>query len=269
MSNNIQQIHDLTQATEVNSTDVIAIDTGSATYKVPMSLLVSLMRALGLTPASIGAVAKSGDTMTGDLTLPHLNVQSGSRYTNIHFRDSNGVPRGLIWSDGESGRIFFRSINPSVANANVGSIYTEYYLYQSSLTSGSVSYKIYTERDIIPVDHGGTGATGVAAASENLGLAMAFNGTDWTLATLYPKMAKVPLPNSAMIWVSPTVSKLLSNNKVNAYCTIVASNTGSGSWRFLAFSNDGNIYNWGLSGWTSASATPTIGTVYKLTGTAI
>lgn len=230
-----------------------------------------------ITPAALnnmedgieGSLQKSGGTMTGNLAIPHLNVQSGGRYTNIYMLDSDGVPRGLIWSDGQTGSIFFRSINPNVPSEQVGSVYTDYTLPASTLTSGSAAYKIYTERDTIPVDHGGTGATGVAAASENLGLAMVFNGTDWTLATLYPKMAKVPLPNSAMIWVSPTVSKLLSNNKVNAYCTIVASPTGSGSWRFLSFSNDGNIYNWGLSGWTSASATPTIGTVYKLTGTAI
>lgn len=218
---------------------------------------------------NIGAVAKSGDTMTGNLTMPHLNVQSGSRYTNIHLRDSNGVPRGLIWSDGESGRIFFRSINPNVASGDVESIYTEYFLYQSTLTSGSVSYKIYSERDTIPVDHGGTGATGVTNAVENLGVALAMNDDEWTLATMYPKMTKVPVPGSALLWVSSTVSKLLSGNKINSYCTIVASRTNANSWRFLAFSNDGNIYNWGLSGWTSASATPTIGTVYKLTGTAI
>lgn len=125
---------------------------------------------------NLGAVAKTGDTMTGDLTLPHLNVQSGGRYTNIHMRDSNGVPRGLIWSDGQSGRIFFRSIHPDVPSGQVGSIYTEYYLYQSSITSGDpASYKIYSERDTIPVNHGGTGATTAIGAKAALGLGTTTN----------------------------------------------------------------------------------------------
>lgn len=427
-----------------------------------------------IVPDSIGAVAKSGDTMTGDLALPHLNMQSGSRYTNIHLRDSNSVPRGQIWSDGESGRIFFRSINPNVASGDVGSYYTEYYLYQSSLTDSSVSYKIYSERDTIPVNHGGTGATTPAAArtnleitpanigalpisggtmtgsinfsdssshnvggvsyvhdtngtdrtyliartldgssniqlgvkrngdnslsyhftdpaqfrqdagitpanigavaktgdtmsgnlttsgdvlaefvslrattnpalfykksdkttnfasiygitssqrllfrewtpntnyyedyylpaptsssndtygilttkiavnvaqggtgatsaydaAENLGLSMAFNGSDWTLATMYPKMSKVPVPGSVFLWLSPTSVGLLSGNAISGYCSCVASTTGSGKWRFMSFSTsdsgDAYVYIWNISGWTSTSATPTIGAIRRV-----
>lgn len=211
-----------------------------------------------------GKVAKSGDTMTGDLTVPHLNVQSGSRYTTIYMRDSNGVPRGLIWSDGESGRIFFRSINPNVASGNVGSIYTEYYLYQSSLTSGSESHKIYSERDTIPVNHGGTGATSVVDALENIGISMSFNGPDWTLATMYPHMIKVPVPGTAFLWLSPTASGLLSGNAISSYCTCIASRTGASSWRFMVFNGSGDVFVWDMSNWTSASATPTIGTVNRI-----
>ncbi|MBR4711083.1 MAG: hypothetical protein IKP10_03555 [Clostridia bacterium] len=211
-----------------------------------------------------GAVEKTGDEMTGNLTLPHLNVQSGDRYSNIHFRDSNNVPRAMMWGDGQTGRLFFRSIHPDVAAANVGSIYTEYYLYQSALTSGSVSYRIYSERDTIPVDHGGTGATGAYDAAENLGLAMAFNGSDWTLATMYPKMIKVPVPGSALLWLSPTSVGRLSGNAISAYCTCIASRTGPSSWRFMAFNGSGDVFVWDMSNWTSASATPTIGTIRRV-----
>lgn len=232
MSNNIQQIHDLSQATEVNSTDVIAIDTGSATYKVPMSLLVSLMGALGLTPANIGAMAASPNS----IELNPGSGQSHGGFIDFHYAGSSADYTSRI-IENASGRLHI----------------------PGELTLGTP----------LGIGNGGTGATSAYDAAENIGVALAMNGDEWTLATMYPKMTKVPVPGSALLWVSPTVSKLLSGNKINSYCTIVASRTNASSWRFLLFSNDGNIYNWGLSGWTSASATPTIGTVYKFTGTAI
>lgn len=99
-------------------------------------------------------------------------------------------------------------------------------------------------------------------------LDMAFNG-DWTLADMYPIMAKVTVPGSALLWLSPSSSGLLSGDKVQAYCTCIASRTNASSWRFMAFTGASEVYTWTLSGWSSASATPTIGTVYRLAGTAI
>ena len=230
-----------------------------------------------ITPAALnnmedgieGSLQKSGGTMNGNLTTPHINVQSGGRYTNIYMLDSDGVPRGLIWSDGESGRIFFRSINPDVAAADVSSYFTEYYLYQSSLTSGNVSYRIYSERDTIPVDHGGTGATGGMDAAENIGVALSFNDSGVTLAAMYPRMTNVPIAGTAMLWLHSAAASLLSGGKITSYCTCIASRTNSANWRFMAFTGAAEVYTWTISGWSSASATPTIGTVYKLTGTAI
>lgn len=99
-------------------------------------------------------------------------------------------------------------------------------------------------------------------------LDMDFNG-DWTLADMYPIMAKVTVPGSALLWLSPSSSGLLSGNKVRAYCTCIASRTNASSWRFMAFTGASEVYTWTLSGWSGASATPTIGTVYRLAGTAI
>ena len=115
-----------------------------------------------------GAVEKTGDEMTGNLTLPHLNVQSGGRYSNIHFRDSNDVPRGMMWGDGDTGRIFFRSINPNVAAADVGTIYTDYSLPASDLTTGSATYKIavqQTQNVTATTDSNGNISLGLSAAS--------------------------------------------------------------------------------------------------------
>lgn len=103
---------------------------------------------------------------------------------------------------------------------------------------------------------------------ENLNVSLAFNG-DWTLADMYPVMAKVAVPGSAMLWLSPSSSGLLSGNKVRAYCTCIASRTNASSWRFMAFTGASEVYTWTLSGWSGASATPTIGAVYRLAGTAI
>lgn len=205
---------------------------------------------------------------SNSLTVPWLIAKSGERHTCIQMRDINGVPRGYIYSDGQTGSIFFRSINPNVPSGQVGSVYTDYTLPASEKVSSSnpksVSYKIYSERDTIPVDHGGTGATSVTNAVKNLGLSMAFNGSDWTLATMYPDMSKVPVPGSVFLWLSPTSVGLLSGNSVSKWCTCIASRTNASDWRFLAFTNDGYIYNWGMSGWSSASATPTFGTVNRI-----
>lgn len=100
-------------------------------------------------------------------------------------------------------------------------------------------------------------------------LDMAFNG-DWTLADMYPVMAKVTVPGSALLWLSPSSSGLLSGNKVRAYCTCIASRTNLSNWRFMAYSgSDAYVYVWHIEGWSGASATPTIGMVYRFAGTAI
>lgn len=99
-------------------------------------------------------------------------------------------------------------------------------------------------------------------------LDMAFNGT-WTLANMYPVMAKVAIPGSAMLWFSPDNVGLLSGGKVQVWCTAIASRTSASNWRFMAFTGASEVYTWTLSGWSSASATPTIGNVYKLTGTLV
>lgn len=101
-------------------------------------------------------------------------------------------------------------------------------------------------------------------------LDIAFNGDSWTLADMYPIMAKVAVPGSALLWLSPTSSGLLSGEKVRAYCTCIASRTNQSNWRFMAFGgSDAYVYVWHIDGWSGASATPTIGTVYRLAGTAI
>lgn len=116
------QIHDLTQATGVNGTDVLPIDTGSATYKVPASLLISALKNIGnlptgvkgnaestyrtgnvnLTPANVGALASSGGILTGS-----VRWQMGVDYSSptetvskslIQAMDNSDTPRHQILS---------------------------------------------------------------------------------------------------------------------------------------------------------------------------
>lgn len=122
----------------------------------------------------------------------------------------------------------------------------------------------------LSVGDAATTRSNLGITAENLNVSLAFNGTDWTLADMYPIMANVAVPGSALLWLSPTASRLLSGGKVNAYCTVVASRTTMSNWRFMAYGgSDAYVYVWHIEGWSGASATPTIGTVYRLAGTAI
>ena len=105
---------------------------------------------------------------SNSLTVPWLIAKSGGRYTCIQMQDINGVPRGYIYLDGQTGRIFFRSINPNVAAADVGTIYTDYSLPASDLTTGSATYKIavpQTQNVTATTDSNGNISLGLAAAS--------------------------------------------------------------------------------------------------------
>ena len=121
----------------------------------------------------------------------------------------------------------------------------------------------------LAVTSGGTGAETLYDVAENLAFSLAFNGNNWTLANMYSKMSKVPVPGNVMLWLDPSASSALSGGKISAYCTVVASRTNTTNWRFMAFVDSGYMYTWRLENWTSSSATPTIGTVYRFSGTAI
>ena len=109
---------------------------------------------LGITPANISAVAKTGDTMTGP-----LNVRSD----------------GIALINPSKGNL---SLYMHISNVNNGEfgIYSNGYYNGSNFVSDS-NWLVY--RDIngvtrlgnaVPVDNGGTGATTAAGARTNLGI---------------------------------------------------------------------------------------------------
>lgn len=98
---NMIQIHELNEASSVAATDVLAIDTGDATLKLKASKLTTGVKGnaessyrtgnVNLTPANIGAVSKAGDTMTGKLTLPSIELKpnTGGGFIDFHFDGSS------------------------------------------------------------------------------------------------------------------------------------------------------------------------------------
>lgn len=54
-------------------------------------------------------VKKSGDTMTGELTVPSSISIAGPGNRHVWFKDSAGVEKGLIYSDGNTGNVNIRA----------------------------------------------------------------------------------------------------------------------------------------------------------------
>ena len=115
------QIHELPEAVNVTATDVIAIDTGTETYRVPASILIAALKSIGslvtgvkgdkestyrtgdvnITPANIGAIPSEGGEVTGPISMT-TNDDYDAAHTDVisHFlmalTDVNGVSRHQV-----------------------------------------------------------------------------------------------------------------------------------------------------------------------------
>ena len=101
----------------------------------------------------------------------------------------------------------------------------------------------------------------------NLGAAPYINLVNLTTwAAIYNALSVLANQNVANVFVGPDSAALLTNNIVDAVLTgtVSASNKTSGNFDFIvAEANGKKAYNWRVSGLSSASATPTVGTVYS------
>lgn len=132
---------------------------------------------LEITPLNIGAVAKSGDTMTGPLTVTQtcnssnyrgngglkIALATGSIYPRISFFNSDNQLTGEF--SVATSRVSFTSYNQGNT--------TDYEVYRLptptvALGEGSQSYNILTTKAPVSIDQGGTGATTFAQAQANL-----------------------------------------------------------------------------------------------------
>lgn len=116
--------------------------------------------------ANLGAVAKAGDTMTGNLgikaTWPSI----------LLYANSGTQETGAITSHRDNGRVYI------VEHSTDG---TKEEYYQLPIADGTGTYSILTSKSAVGIPQGGTGATTPAGAKENLGIPIVlFNDSSGT-----------------------------------------------------------------------------------------
>ena len=135
---------------------------------------------VNLTPANIGAVAKTGDTITGPLTM-NSNLFGALGSTGFRITDESGALSYLCTADDfyGSGGGWNHFI---ICNHGDGATYYNYvlrlpfednpkYKRQMSSTSNQTPwYDFLTSEKTVSVLQGGTGATDAAGARNNIGL---------------------------------------------------------------------------------------------------
>ena len=117
-----------------------------------------------ITPADIGAVAKSGDTMTGGLTAPSISVKAN--LPMYYLRDENNLDYAHMRGDNTDHHIIFRMTTPGGSPQ----LFEDYNLPNPTIQSGPAGYFILTTKSPVTVPQGGTGATTFEGARNNLGI---------------------------------------------------------------------------------------------------
>ena len=111
---------------------------------------------------NIGAVKKSGDTMTGDLIAPRYVVKGtddGWDGMDI-LRSSDGEYRCGVTAMGGANNLVFREKKPNGA--------TEYYKLPIPTVTDDAWYNILTDKSPVTIAQGGTGSTTRAGAIDTL-----------------------------------------------------------------------------------------------------
>lgn len=144
--------------------------------------------------------------------------------------------------------------------------------------------------DPVTVEHGGFGGTTVAQARTNLSvyskaetdsaiaqstatLNLHFSANDNTWDRIYNIVSSMSNNASAFFVANGAAANVLTGGKQSAVIKglISCANATSGVYDFMAFTGYQSqyIWIWRISALSSASATPTVGTVYRFTGTAL
>ena len=159
--NKLDGIEDSANNTVVDST-LDAASTNPVQNKVVHDAINELSDAVSdITPDSINAVKKTGDAMTGTLTVPYLAIKSGSgnMYPGAVFRASD--------QEQNSGQINFNANNRRfyVTEKCLDTDYSETYFLPTpdSLRTADASYQILTNKDVVSIPQGGTGVGTIPA----------------------------------------------------------------------------------------------------------
>lgn len=191
--------------------------------------------------------------------IHELNTYSGTPAAGTYFAADNGTTTTKLDYDALATAIIAKlGGNPvTIAHGGTGA---------TSAADARTALSVYTKAQ---TDSAISTAVNTATADINLNV----DGT--TFATLYAILSKIPNSASAACYFTTNAASTLSGSKVTSgggavvsrfsggstFAIMMAGNTGSGS--------SNAIYTWRVTGWSSASTTPTISTVYRYSGTAI
>lgn len=115
---------------------------------------------------TMGAVLKTGDTMTGALITPATYAKGD--YPSHGYMNADGTPVVLMQVDASNHRL---AIHQKRGGANVWDSNEAYLLPDPNLDqTATVLYDILTSKNSVTVAQGGTGASDAATARTNLGI---------------------------------------------------------------------------------------------------
>lgn len=252
------------------------------------AIIMAISTIKNITPANIGAVAKTGDTMTGSLMLASgTSIYQATSPIMFFRREDDTNNESLLTAifcttntvNGKrvGDRLYFRHYAHNDSGDTVG--YWEQYrlpAFAGDATS-SKTYEILTSKSPVTIPQGGTGATNAPTARANLGITPANIGasiflgsSDTTAALLYNKLEDLELNRSVSIRVSDGAIQSLSGKSISGgYGTVVKGNVESGTL-VLYFDICYLAGNYRHAFTTRVSQTTiTPGAVYSYTGTAL
>lgn len=210
---------------------------------------------LEITPANIGAVAKSGDTMTGVLNINSNIIQTAGYIKGENYSATNHALK--LGHSGDDHMKFFE----------YGGVFT---FYQSRGGTDTAIFQIKNglSDTPLPVNNGGTGATTGAQALINMGASIYLNTS--TISTLYDILKNLETNYPVCIRLNNDAIQALSGKSISGgYGTVVKTGVESGT---LVLSFDicyvaGNYRHAFTTRVSQTTITP--GAVYRYTGTAV
>ena len=191
---------------------------------------------------NLGAVAKSGDTMTGALL-----IQQANNYPTI----------GMLRADGTRGVWIQPSLTSDarlgVLQYNTGGTYYERYLFPtlSSNLTANMDYALLTSKSPVTVAQGGTNATDAATARTNLGLGSLATKSS-LIASDIPALSYLPISGGTLTGVLTTPSSHVydsslptilfkSSSTASTYSALLRSRI-SDSLFYISVRQSGNSY---------------------------